>query len=202
MFKTLRHRLWPLLALSTLLATLQGCSPATLGGATAMGVAVVHDKRTTATVLEDQVIELKVMERVLGPLRKEGGEGSHIAVTSYNNVVLLTGEVPSNEIKARAEQLTREVEKVRRVYNELAVMPSASIQERSQDTFTTLKVKYALTRLPEDAATDFTQVKVVTERGVVYLMGLIGRADADTVVDITRRVDGVQRVVKIFEYLD
>ena len=190
-----------LLALPLLAATLQGCTPAAaVTGAAAVGVAVVHDRRTAGTVLEDQTIELKAMDRMLNQLK--GGDQVHINVTSYNNVVLLSGEAATPELRTRAEELVRGITKVRRVHNEIAVLPPSAVENRLTDTGLGLKVNYALTDLPDDMELDFTMVKVVTERNIVYLMGLVTRAEADVVVDRARRVSGVQRVVKIFDYLD
>jgi osmotically-inducible protein OsmY len=189
-----------LLALALFTAALQGCTPAAVTGAAAAGVAVVHDRRTAGTVVEDQTIELKAMDRLLNQLG--GGDRTHINVTSYNNVVLLTGECTTPELRARAEELIRGIEKVRRVHNEIAVLPPSSLEDRLNDAGITVKVKYALTDLPDNVELDFTLVKVVTERNIVHLMGLLSRTEAEAVVDRVRRVPGVQRVVKIFDYLD
>jgi len=189
-----------LLALPLTLAALQGCTPAAVTGGVAAGVAVIHDRRTAGTVLEDQTIELKAMDRMLNQLR--GGNQTHINVTSYNNVVLLTGETATAELRTRAEELIRGIDKVRRVHNEIGVLPPSELKVRLNDSAITVKVKYALTDLPEEMDLDFTLIKVVSERNVVYLMGLLKRAEAEVVVDRARRVAGVERVVKIFDYLD
>ncbi len=189
-----------LLALPLVLSLLQGCTPAAGTGAAAAGIAVVHDRRTAGTVLEDQTIELKAMDRILNQLN--GGDQVNINVTSYNNVVLLTGETATPELRARAEQLMSAIDKVRRVHNELAVQPPSTVEDRAEDVMITAKAKYALTNLPDNVELDFTLVKVVTERNIVHLMGMVKRDEADVVVDRVRRVQGVERVVKIFDYLD
>ena len=199
--RPLINRVAPLLALPLLAAMLQGCTPAAaVTGAAAVGVAVVHDRRSAGTVIDDQTIELRAMDRMLNQLG--GGDQVNINVTSYNNVVLLTGEAATPELRGRAEELVRDIPKVRKVHNEIAVMPPASLESRLADSGLTVKVNYALTDLPDDMELDFTLIKVITERNIVYLMGLVSRAEADVVVDRARRVSGVQRVVKIFDYLD
>ncbi|GAB6043610.1 BON domain-containing protein [Endothiovibrio diazotrophicus] len=189
-----------LLALPLLAALLQGCTPAVAVTGAAAGVAVIHDRRTTGTVLDDQTIELKAADRLANQLA--GEDQAHVNVTSYNNVVLLTGECATPELRARAEQLIHGIAKVSRIHNEIGVLPPSSLEDRLNDSGITVKVKYALTSLPEEMDLDFTLVKVVTERNEVYLMGLVKRAEAEAVTDRVRRVAGVRRVVKIFDYLD
>lgn len=183
----------------TLTGSLAGCAPLVVGG-TAAGIGVAHDRRTAGTIVEDQTIELKAYDILSkDPQLAESG---HINVTSYNNIVLLSGEVPNPELRARAEQLVSRVDKVRHVHNELDVAAPSSLASRSSDAWITTKVKSSL--LQVDGLRDFdpTRVKVVTERGVVYLMGLLYTREADAVVGTVRRVGGVQKVVKLFEYLD
>ncbi len=191
--------LWRGLMVVALLTMLGGCAAAVVGGA-ATGMAVIHDRRTAATMLEDQVIEVKANERMSRLI--EGFNEAHISVTSYNGLVLLSGEATSREMSAASERVAREVEKVRRVYNELQVGPVASARARAEDSLVTIRVKYALTTMPDHSETDFAHIKVVTERGIVYLMGLVSRRDGDHVVERARRVRGVSRVVKLFEYVD
>ncbi|HSH30309.1 MAG TPA: BON domain-containing protein [Thiohalobacter sp.] len=178
---------------------LNGCAPLVVGG-TATGVAVVHDRRTAGTVLEDQAIELKA----LSALRKDEElyKQSHLNVTSYNMMVLLSGETPTEGYKQQAGQIVGGVEKVRRVYNELRVAAPSSMMTRSSDTLITGKVKTSLFRIKGMEGFDPTRVKVVTENGTVYLMGLLTRREGDAVAEQARSVGGVQRVVKLFEYID
>lgn len=181
------------------LLTLNGCAPLVVGG-TATGVAVVHDRRTAGTVLEDQSIELKAMSA----LRKHEDlyKQSHLNVTSYNMMVLLSGETPTEAYKQRAEEIVSGVEKVRRVYNELSVAAPSSMMTRSSDTLITGKVKTSLFRIKGLEGFDPTRVKVVTENGTVYLMGLLTRNEGNAVAEQARSIGGVQRVVKLFEYID
>lgn len=184
-----------LAAISGLLA---GCAPVVVGGA-ATGANIVHDRRTTGTFIEDQSIEFKAYEALgkAGDLKKQ----SHINVTSYNLIVLLTGETPTEEYRSRAEQIVSSLPRVRRVYNELSVAAPSSLMSRSSDTVITTKVKTSLLGI-DIKGFDPTRVKVVTERGNVYLMGLVTHSEGDAAAEKTRHVGGVQRVVKLFEYLD
>ncbi len=181
------------------LALVPGCAPVVVGGA-ATGAAVAHDRRTAGTVLEDQSIELKALAR----LREdpEIRDQAHINVTSYNLIVLLTGETPTEAMRHRAAEIVRGIDRVRQVHNELRVAAPSSMMSRSSDTLITAKVKTALFGVKGVEGFDPTRVKVVTENGTVYLMGLVRRVEADAAAEAARTVSGVQRVVKLFEYLD
>lgn len=172
-----------------------GCAPVIVAGGAA-GVAVVHDRRTAGTVLDDQTIEFQA----LGDLHadKELYRQAHINITSYNRVALLTGEAPTEELKKRAAEIVRGIEKVRRVHNEIALAAPSSFTSRSADTLLTGRVKAAMVGIKDF---DPTRVKVVTENGVVYLLGLVTRAEAEAATEAARTTSGVQRVVRIFEYV-
>ncbi|NIR58205.1 MAG: BON domain-containing protein [Gammaproteobacteria bacterium] len=176
---------------------LTGCAGAVIGGAAAT-VAVVHDRRTFGTLIEDQTIEFKILDHVNQD--QELKERSHINVTSYNMVVLLTGQAPSPTLKERAGALAREVERVRRVYNEIEVAAPSSFTARGSDTLLTAKVKTSLFKVKAPGF-DPTRIKVVTDGGTVYLMGLVSKAEGRAATDQARRVGGVRRVVKLFEYI-
>ncbi len=183
------------LALTAALVLLQsGCVPLLIGGAIAGGAAVATDRRSTGAQLDDEVIEdktaLAINERFKGDV--------HVNVTSFNGIVLLTGEVPSEAMKGDIESLVRSTPKVRAVQNELLVGPVTSLSSRSNDSFITSKVK---ARFVEAAKFQINYVKVVTERGTVYLMGMVRREEGDAAAEIARTTDGVQRVVKVFEYI-
>ncbi|MDO9371057.1 MAG: BON domain-containing protein [Gammaproteobacteria bacterium] len=184
------------LVAGALIGLLQGCAEVMVAGG-ATGVAVAHDQRTAGAVIEDQAIELKVGSAIRGD--KELNEQSHINVTSYNGAVLLSGETPGDALRKRAEELASRVEKVKKVHNELAVAAPSSIVSRSSDTLITTKIKSQMVGTKEF---DPTRVKVVTENGVVYLMGLVKHAEADVATEIAGHTGGVQRVVKLFEYLE
>lgn len=195
----MNKQLAALLALSVSAATLQGCAGLVLGGA-ATGASVAHDQRTAGTVLEDQNIEIKAVHALRGD--KVLDAQSHFNVTSYNNIVLLTGETASQELRERAGKLVSDVEKVRSLHNELKIGEPSTMLARSNDTLITSKVKTSLLGIKLDERFDPTRVKVVTEAKVVYLMGLLSHAEADAVTEQVRQVGGVERVVKIFEYVD
>ncbi len=182
-------------ALSTLL--LSGCAGLLIGGA-AVGVSVAHDRRTTGTVVDDQTIELKVYDALNGQLPP----GNQISTTSYNGIVLLTGSVVSEAARQQAETIARGVTPpVREVYNELVVGRPSPLSSRSNDALLTTKVKTALLQV-KIADFDPTRVKVVTERGVVYLLGLVRPAEADASANVASQVGGVRQVVTLFEYID
>jgi len=172
---------------------LAGCAPAIVGGA-ATGVVIAHDTRTTGTVVEDEAIELKVANKIFKD--KELFNQTHINVTSYNNNVLVTGETPTEEMRQRVITLTTKTPKVRHVYNEVSVEPPRPMLSRSNDAWITTKIKSNLLRIKDF---DSTRVKVVTEKGVVYLMGFLNEQEGTAVAEHVRRISGVRKVVKLFE---
>jgi osmotically-inducible protein OsmY len=176
---------------------LQGCAAIVVGGAATTAV-VAHDRRTTGVMVEDQSIELKSYDRISKDTLI--GDDSDINVTSYNKVVLLTGQAPSENVRRRAEEIAAKVEQVRRVVNEVEIGSLASFGEHSRDVALTTEVKLRLTKvdLPDF---DSLRVKVVTERGTVFLMGLLTKEEAHAVAEVVRYVSGVRRVVKVFEYI-
>jgi osmotically-inducible protein OsmY len=173
---------------------LAGCAPLVLGGAALGGSLLATDRRTTGTVVEDEGIELRAASR----LREAMTERVHININSYNRQVLLTGEVPSDADKQRAEQVVSRVENVRGVVNELAVMGNSTLGQRSGDSLITGRVKASFVDAKDLYANAF---KVVTERNTVYLMGRVSQREADRATEITRGIAGVQRVVRILEIL-
>lgn len=182
-----------LIPAALLLPLLSGC-PAVIVGGVGGAVAASEDRRTLGTMTEDQGIELKVAGRLPEKLKDV-----HINVTAYNRMVLLTGEVPDSAAREEAERIAQGVENVRGVYNELAIAGNSSLGSRSNDTYITGKVK---TRFLNTKEVNGLQVKVVTEAGVVYLMGLLHHAEADAAVEVARTTGGVRKVVKLFEYVD
>ncbi len=176
--------------------TLNGCAAVVLGGA-ATGASVAHDRRTAGTVIEDQSIELKAGQVLREDL--EINESAHVNVTSYNLVVLISGEAPNEAARERIINIVRDIPKVAHVYNELTIGAPSTLTSRSSDTLITSKVKTRLFGLENFEA---TRVKVVTEKGVVYLMGLLTKEDSGRVTEAARRVGGVQKVVKLFQYIE
>jgi len=181
-----------LLAGSTLL---QGCGAVVATGVVT-GAAVAHDRRTAGTIVDDQSIEIKVQTVFYD--EPDLSEGVHINVTSYNGIVLLSGETPTEAQRRRAEERVAGIEGVRLVHNELTIAAPSSAMTRSSDSLITAKVK---TKMLGDEGFDAGWVKVVTENGTVYLMGIVTRDEADRATEITRSTGGVQRVVRLFEYI-
>ena len=182
-----------LLAVAALGAGVAGCVPLVLGGA-AIGGMMAVDRRTAGTQVEDEGIELRAVNRI----HAEQGDRVHINVTSYNRQVLLTGEVPTADIRQSIERSVGGVGNVRSVVNDLAVRSSTNIGQRSTDTFITGKVRASLVDAKDISASAF---KVVTERNVVYLMGLVTEREAARATSIARGVDGVRKVVRVLEIL-
>ena len=190
-----RTRLGWILPLLVVFPLLHGCAPLVIGGAAATGVAVGEDRRTVGTMTEDQTIESKASSRI-----GDGLKGNvHVNITSYNGIVLLTGEVPDAASKDQAGRIAQGVEKVRSVYNELAVAPVTPMSVRTNDSVTTSKVK---ARFVDGQKFNPLHVKVVTENSVVYLLGLVKKQEAADATEITRTTSGVNKVVRLFEYID
>jgi osmotically-inducible protein OsmY len=190
------------LTLSTLAASvplLQGCAPAAVVG-TAYGASVLHERRTPSTVLDDEVIELKAKHLYLQT--PEIDQASRISVTSYNYRVLLTGQAENTEAKAEFAGIVSRIPKVAEVYNEVQVGPRISLAQESEDTLITSRAKIAIGGGRGVEGFDATRVKIVTEDGVVYLMGLVTQEEAETASDTVRRLPGVKRVVRMFEYIE
>ncbi len=182
-----------ILFLSTLL---QGCAGVVVGGAAATATAL-HDRRTLGVFVEDQTIEFKAAEMVDADPDLE--QSSRIVVTSYNMVVLITGQTANQTLKARAEQRVAGVDRVRRVVNELEIGSTASLGERTRDAALVAEIKYKLTGI-DIPDFDPLRVKIIAERGTIYLMGLLTQAEGNAVTDLVRQISGVHRVVKVFEY--
>ncbi len=194
---TLRSRLVrPSFVLAAVAAAtlMSACAPLLVGGAVMGTSLMVTDRRTSGTQLEDQSIELKAMTRT----REAVGERGHVNATSYNRTLLLTGEVAADTDKVAVEQAVAKIEGVRTVVNELVVAGSSSLAARSNDAILTSKVKASFI----DAKDVFANaIKVVSERGTVYLMGRVTEREANRASDIARGVSGVQKVVRVFEVI-
>lgn len=190
----MKYRLQSLVLAGLAATFLAGCAPLVVGAAAGGAMLMASDRRTTGAQVDDEAIELRAGSR----LGSAFGDRAHIAVTSYNRQVLLTGEVPDEASKQRAEQVVAGVDNVRSVINELAVMPVTSLTQRSGDVLITGKVRASFvdaSDLPTNA------IKVVTERGTVYLMGRVTQREADRGTQIARSTGGVNKVVRIFEVL-
>jgi len=179
-------------ALALALSSLQGCVPVVAAGAVGAGALMADDRRSSGTYLDDQSIEVQVGSKISPALPKD----SHVNTTSYNRVVLLTGEVPDEKARTEAGRVAREVEGVRQVVNELVVADPTSLASRSVDTYITSAVK---TRFIEARKFQANHVKVVTENRVVFLMGLVSTAEAADAAAIASRTTDVKKVVQVFE---
>lgn len=173
---------------------LSGC-PAVMVTGVGAGVVAVEDRRTVGTLTEDQSIEFKIS----GQVRDTHNDSVHLNVTSYNRMVLLTGEVPNDKVKRDIERIARSTENVRGVTNELVVGPPTSLSARANDSFVTSKIK---ARFVDAQRFNALHVKVVTENSVAYLLGLVKRQEAKDATELARTTQGVKKVVTVFEYLD
>ena len=187
-------RLLILLVALAAVPTLQGCVALALGGAAAGGYMVGEDRRPAAVMADDQAIELKSSNRL-----NEKFPNTHVASTSFNKLVLLTGEVPDAATKAEADRIVRGIEGVRGTFNELQVSPVSALSARANDSYITSKVK---TRFLDARRFNALHVKVVTDSSTEYLMGLVKRSEANDATELARTTSGVQRVVRAFEYQD
>jgi osmotically-inducible protein OsmY len=174
-------------------APMQGCVPIVLGAGGAAAYSSLEDRRSTGTQIDDESIEVRASNRISDRF----GSNAHVNVTSYNRIALLTGEVPDERSREEAEKIVRAVPQVREVTNDLQVAGISSYMARTNDSYLTTKVRG---RLLDTKRASPVHIKVVSESGVVYLMGVVTEAEADEVVDIARNTGGVRKVVKIFEY--
>ena len=182
------------LLLAAVLGLLQGCFPVIAAGV-GSGAMMASDRRTTGTYIEDEGIEIKAGNLVDAKYK----DTAHVNFTSFNRHVLITGEAPNEEGKVDIAKLVASVTNVKAVSNELAVSGKTSFSSRSSDSIITGDVKL---RFLDNKVFQPDHVKVITENGVVYLMGLVYHKEADAAAEIARTTSGVQRVVKVFEYLD
>jgi osmotically-inducible protein OsmY len=180
-----------------LIAATPGCAPVVVIGGGATAAMMAHDRRPAAAIVDDEMIELKSGSAVNA--ERELKERAHINTTSFNGVLLLTGEAPTPELRERVLARVRTVEKVKRVVDEIRVAEPSAFRDRSDDTWITGKVRAKLAGVQ---SLDSKHVKVVTESDVVYLLGLVYRREGDLATDAARSVSGVARVVQLFEYVD
>jgi osmotically-inducible protein OsmY len=176
------------------LPALQGCVPAVATGVGA-GALMIVDRRNAETYLADEAIEIRALNRI----NEKFGDKVHVNVTSYNHKVLLTGEVPDAGLRAELEKAVGGVANVKGVANETTIGPASSFGARSNDTYITSKVK---ARFIDANKFQANHVKVVTEAGAVFLLGLVTRKEADDAAEIARTTAGVKKVVRVFEYVE
>lgn len=184
-----------LLLVLVLSSQLSGCPLAVVG--VAGGAMAVHDRRPAKTMLEDERIEVKANDLIYSDKTLE--KKIHANITSYNHIVLLTGEVISEDLKKYAVDLVSNLDKVKRVHNELTVNSLANFSERSGDTWLTSKVK---TKMLGSKQLDASRVKVVSEASTVYLMGLVTPEEGHVAAQLASETNGVEKVITLFEYID
>ena len=190
----IRSHLMLLIPLVTLFL-FQGCAPVAITGATTAVSTVAADRRTTGTMIEDEAIEIK--SRLALSDLKEVNDRVHINFTSFNTTVLVSGEAPTEEDRQAVIDLVKNVEKVTKIHNEITIAAPSSLLSRSADTVISAKIK---AKLIAEKDLSSLHIKVVTENGVSYLMGLVSEEEGDIATEVARRTGGVQKVVKLFEY--
>ena len=181
--------------IGAVLSQLAGCAAVAVGGA-AVGTSVALDRRTAGVYVSDQEIELRALARLRETFPQKT---DNISATSYNRQVLLTGQVPDEATRSRASEVVKVIPDVRTVFNELTVSGITSLTSDANDVAITSSVK---ARMLRDENVPATKIKVVTEAGVVYLMGLVSQAEAEAATNIARTTSGVTKVVTLFEYLN
>jgi osmotically-inducible protein OsmY len=203
----LKHGILALLMATNLL---YGCAPVVIGGAAAGTAVVANSRRSPGSVVDDETIELKTRLAIIE--NKELNNQVHVEITSYNGIILLTGEAPSEQLRTEVENIVRKIPEVENlgnrngtappIHNEITIAAPSSFMTRASDSLITAKVKVGLLGITDIEGFNGTRVKVVTNNGIVYLMGLLTHKEADAVTEKARQVGGVQRVVKLFEYID
>ncbi len=174
--------------------TSQGCAGIVIAGGATAG-AMANDRRTSGAYVDDETIEWKIIDVLYKDEQIE--KQTHLNATSYNGIVLLTGEIPNDEMRVKINEKIRGVQGVRQLHDETSIAAPSSMMSRSGDTWITSKVKTAMLTNDTDMG---VRTKVVTDKGVVYLMGIVSPQEADKLTEVARRVAGVQKVVKVFEY--
>ena len=181
----------------TLCLSLSGCSSVL----TATRDKPIEDDRGTRTFgskIDDSLIETKVAVNV-AKASPDLDKNSHIVVSSFNGIVLLAGQTPRADLKSLAEQAAGQVQRVKKVHNELQVLPPSSILARNNDAWLTTKIK---TQMLTDNSIPGSRIKVITENGIVYMLGLLTQQEATRATNLVQGVSGVQKIVKLFEYID
>jgi len=186
----------PTLTALLMSTVLQGCAPIIVAGAATSAI-VTQDRRSTGTILDDQTSELKITNAIHADTKLI--KNARIKVTVFNSVALLIGQVPSEQHRKRAAAHARQNMKIKQVNNEIKITSPIGLKVQNNDIAITFRVKSSLLSTRGVTSGDF---KVVSERGIVYLMGLVTRKEGDTAAKITQRVKGVQGIVKVFEYIE
>jgi osmotically-inducible protein OsmY len=183
------------LILASLTTQLMGCAAAVVPVA-ATGMAVANDRRTTGTIIDDKSIEVKAMHALSHT--PEIWRQCHITAVSYNNIVVLVGQAPTEALKQQAESIISEIPKIQRIHNELCVEAPNSLAQRSKDAWITTQIKG---KMLGSKTVKVSRIKVITENNVVYLMGLVTPAEEKSATDIAREIPDVEKIIQIFEYI-
>lgn len=195
--KTLKTVILTVILASSVTTFVSGCIYVAATAATVTAIDIARDRRTTGSYIDDGLIEAKAKFELLSNPQLEGT--THFNVTSMNGVVLLTGEAPQAEQRTLAVDIVQDIPQVRQVVNEIRLAGKSNLGSRSNDAWITSKVKV---KLFDADNLDATRIKVITESGIVYLMGLVSRIEGDSAAQAARTITGVERVVKVFEYID
>lgn len=177
-----------------LVLALQGCELALIGAGGAAAV-TAFDRRTSSAIYQDESMALTIRDRIGARF----GNLTHVNVAPYNRVILLTGEAPDEQTRAAIEADVRGIANIRGIVNDIRIAPVSSLAERTNDSFITSKIKG---RFLDSGKVNPVHVRVVTEAGVVYLLGLVTEAEANDAVEIARTTGGVRKVVKVFDYCE
>ena len=186
-----------LIVTTLLLASLPACTPVRMTDEGSMPMTEENDRRSAGTVVDDQGVEMMLTKKIRS--HPDLSKKVHVNVTSYNLQVLLTGEAPSAELRDQVLKMASNANNVRNVYNAISIAEPTPFSSRNNDTWITSKVK---TRMLGKAEIDATRIKVLTENSWVYLMGLVTPEEADHAAKLASEVEGVRRVVKVFEYIE
>ncbi len=189
-----------LITLIILSSVLTGCSALMTGFAEITGLSFLHDRRTSAMQLKDERIEINagIELNSFDDIRNK----CHFNVTAYNGIVLITGEAPTETLRQKIVSIVRTIKGVKLVHNEIKIAEPSSFSSRSYDALLTTKIKTSLSNIKNLPGFDSTRVKVITERGIVYLLGLVHKQEANIATEVARREIGVKQVVKIFEFIE
>ena len=181
------------LILASLVTQLQGCAVAVLPAA-ATGMVMAQDRRTTGTIIDDKSIEVKAMHALAHT--PEVWRQCHITCVSYNNIVVLLGQAPTEALRQQVEQIVSDIPKIQRIHNEITIEAPISLAQRSRDSWITTQIK---AKMLNNKSVKFNRVKVITENNVVFLMGLATAEEEEAATDIARQISGVEKIIQIFE---
>lgn len=195
--KKIKRIIASILLASIMTVALAGCATVAIATVAVATVDIIHDRRTAGEYIDDNTIELKMRRYLLS--RKDRRKKAHVNATSWNGIMLLTGEIVSDKARAEVVAFAKKLQGVRQVVDETTIAGKTSVIARTNDVWITTKVK---TKLIANKGIGANRIKVVTERGNVYLMGIVKQKEAESATNIARSVGGVLRVVKVFEYLN